>query len=154
MKEIFSFREDESSDLAFCQELSVYDKINYKSKAIVKISLYEDSGTLSKIRFVRSSGISEVDKIIAEDITRWKFDFTTHKIPELYSHFILYPFEKPSNKRASESRTSKNLLNKFCLVHRNMFQGCRDGSSCGIFFDDTPNLLSVWYSGLMLDHAQ
>ena len=88
-EEIFSFREDESSDLAFCQELSVYDKINYKSKAIVKISLYQDSGTLSKIRFIRSSGISEIDKIIAEDITRWRFDFTTRKIPELF-HISFY----------------------------------------------------------------
>ncbi len=90
-EEIFSFKKDESSDLAFCKELSVYDKINYKSKAVVKVSLYEDSGTLSKVRFVHSSGISEVDQLIAEDITRWRFDFLTRKIPKLF-HVSFYIF--------------------------------------------------------------
>ena len=88
---LFVFEEDTSGDLAFKNGLSPYDKIDFRTKAIVKVSLHEDSGTLSRVRFLRSSGISEIDKMVSEELTRWSFDFLTDAIPSPFevSFYIL-----------------------------------------------------------------
>ena len=89
--ELFVLEEDVSGDLVFKNGLSLYDKIDFKTKAIVKVSLHKDSGSLSRVRFLRSSGISEIDKIVSEELTRWSFDFLTNKIPAPFevSFYIL-----------------------------------------------------------------
>ena len=85
---------DPQGDLKFQNEIRHYNKINFKAKARLKIMLHEDTGTLSRIRFVRSSGISELDKIIADDITRWSFSFPNEKIEPTLFEVSYYIFLK------------------------------------------------------------
>lgn len=71
----FSRVSDSDGDLAFASELKKYDKVSLNADAVLKIEFFIDSGKLKSVRFVSPSPISEIDKIIADDITRWKFDF-------------------------------------------------------------------------------
>ncbi|MDH5721379.1 MAG: energy transducer TonB [Spirochaetia bacterium] len=73
--EILEIKNDAEGDHLAAEDLKEYDKVDFFGKAVVKIELYPDTGTLSRVRFLRSSGISELDRIISEDITRWKFSF-------------------------------------------------------------------------------
>jgi len=66
---------DPAGDAFIVQELKKYNKVNYNAKAVIKIELYPDSGLISRVRFKKPTGISELDKIISEDITRWVFEF-------------------------------------------------------------------------------
>ena len=75
LHDIIEIKSDLDGDKMAAEELKEYDKVNFFGKALVKIELYPDTGNLSRVRFLRSSGISELDRIISEDITRWKFSF-------------------------------------------------------------------------------
>ena len=87
--EIIEAKEDFQGDKMAAEELKKYNKVNFYGKALLKIELYPASGALSRVRFLRSSGISELDRIISEDITRWKFSFLVEntkddEIPEQF----------------------------------------------------------------------
>ena len=86
--------EDTAGDISFKNEIKHYNKINFKAKARLKIVLYEDTGTLSRIRFILSSGISELDKMIADDITRWNFKLLNDKIEPILFEVSYYIFLK------------------------------------------------------------
>lgn len=73
----FSRVSDEDGDLAFASELKKYDKVNLNAEAVLRIEFFTESGKLKSVRFISPSPISEIDKIIADDITRWKFEFKT-----------------------------------------------------------------------------
>ena len=67
--------EDIAGNESFSNELKKFDKIDWSSSAKIKLELYPDTGGISRIRFERSSGIGELDKLISDDITRWIFKF-------------------------------------------------------------------------------
>ena len=51
-------------------EVQVVDFMN-----IIKVELYPDSGKISRVRFLRPTGLSEMDKLISEDVSRLSFEF-------------------------------------------------------------------------------
>ncbi len=84
---------DEVGDSLFIEELIKYNKIDYQSHAIINISVYPDTGRIARIRFARSSGVSEIDKLIGDDLTRWKIRLlnqTEGKNKPLNSFMIVY----------------------------------------------------------------
>ncbi len=106
-QDAFYFIKDDSSDFDFCKELAIYDKINFKSKTIIKVSLYKNSGTLAKIRFVRSSGISELDQIISEDMTRWRFKFVNKNILSSFEVAFYILLENQITKEEAKKELKK-----------------------------------------------
>ena len=79
-QEKVSIKDDVATDRELCEELKkTYDKIDYKAQAILKIDLYPDSGTISRVRFLRPTGLSEMDKLISEDVSRLQFEFADEK---------------------------------------------------------------------------
>ena len=85
LNDTIDLTKDPSGDESASKELIPYNKINFKAKVIVRVTIYGKTGTIAKIRFVRSSGISEIDKLISEDITRWKFAFPQGKVePDMF----------------------------------------------------------------------
>jgi len=82
LSDIVEVRADIDGDKRASKELKDFDKVDFFGKALLKIELYPDTSTLSRVRFLRSSGISELDRIISEDITRWKFSFLVENTKE------------------------------------------------------------------------
>ena len=100
--------EDPSGNKAASSDLIPYNKINFKAKVVVKMTIYEDTGTIAKIRFLRSSGISEIDKLISEDVTRWKFEFPKGKIEPNMLEASFYIFLKSTiNKEQAKKELKK-----------------------------------------------
>jgi len=65
---------DVNGQFLFVEDLKKYDMINYTSDAVFSVELYPNNGLIAKIRPLKPSGISELNKVIADDITRLKFD--------------------------------------------------------------------------------
>ena len=87
----FSINDDPETDKELCEELKkTYDKIDYRARAVVKIELYPDSGKISRVRFIRPSGLSEMDKLISEDVSRLQFNFVDENSIEPNSFRISY----------------------------------------------------------------
>ena len=99
--------EDPAGDNSFKDQIKHYNKINFKTKAQLKVTLYADTGRLSQIRFVRSSGISELDKVIADDITRWNFKFPGKKIKPILFEVSYYIFLKNEISREEAEKELK-----------------------------------------------
>ncbi len=74
---------DPVGEKQFTDEIHKYDKIDRFNEAIFKVQLYEDTGTIAKIRPSRPAEISELNKLIADDITRLQFKFSDDKIEPL-----------------------------------------------------------------------
>jgi len=74
---------DPGGEQSFVDELKRYDMVNHFSEAIFSVELYEDSGMISKIRPVKPASVAELNKIIADDITRLQFKFPGKKIQPL-----------------------------------------------------------------------
>ena len=107
-KDTIHLVEDSSGNEASSKELLPYDKINFKTRVIARITIYAESGTIAKIRFVRSSGISEIDKLTSEDITRWRFNFPTGKVEPLTFEITFYIFLKNKiNKEQAKKELKK-----------------------------------------------
>lgn len=67
--------DDISGDEYFQSEIAKHDKIDEARQGIVKVWLYPDSGKIMKVRFIKSTYLRELDKIILDDIQRWSFSF-------------------------------------------------------------------------------
>ena len=74
---------DPSGEEAFAEEIRQFDKIDLFTDAIFSIELFEETGSISRIRPVKPAKISELNKLIADDITRLKFEFPDGKIEPL-----------------------------------------------------------------------
>jgi hypothetical protein len=67
--------DDPSGDDYFKSEIARHDKIDEAREGVVKVWLYPDAGKIMQVRFVKSTYLRELDKIIMEDIQRWNFKF-------------------------------------------------------------------------------
>lgn len=74
-KENIQIKKDPLGDQALSEDLKKYDKVDYYAQGLVWLELYPDSGKISRVRFLQPSGIGELDKVMADDITRWKLEF-------------------------------------------------------------------------------
>lgn len=69
--------EDSVGDKSVSAELKRYDKVNLIAEAVLKLEFHPGSGKLKSVRFVSPSPISELDKLMSDDITRWQFKFAS-----------------------------------------------------------------------------
>ena len=109
--ESLKVEDDVSGNMSFSTDLQKYDKVDYQAQALVRLMLYQDNGKVSRIRFVRSSGISEIDKMIGDDLTRWKFIFLDEKNVAPTEFVIVYQIIL-SNKM-NDKEAVKELLKKY-----------------------------------------
>ena len=95
---------DSAGEDAFTKELSAFDKIDLFSDAIFRVELYEDTGNISRIRPVKPARISEINKLIADDITRLKFQFPGETVAPLvfHIHYGIYLQKKASDQEIRE----------------------------------------------------
>ena len=107
---LIQLEEDLPGNESFAKDLEKYNKVNYKASAVLKLMLYQDSGKVSRIRFLRSSGISEIDKMIGNDLTRWRFIFADPKVISPIEFIITYQILL-SNSLNKEDAV--NLLKKY-----------------------------------------
>ena len=66
---------DDSGRNPMAEEINAYDMIDIFTEAVYKVELFKDSGLIWRIRPVSPANVSEINKIIADDITRLKFSF-------------------------------------------------------------------------------
>ena len=71
---------DMQGDRYICNEICGIDMIDETREGIVSILLYPDSGKVMKVRTKKSTFIMEIDKIITEDMQRWRFTFPQETI--------------------------------------------------------------------------
>jgi len=72
--------ENQEEDQYTCNQLKQLDKIEIERDGVLKVWLYPDSGQIMKVRMVKPTFLLEIDKIISEDIQRWKFLFPNNII--------------------------------------------------------------------------
>lgn len=77
---------DEKGDLEFRKVIDGYNKIQYFAYGVVMLELYPGMGRLKRIRFINPSGVGEIDKLISEDVTRWKYKFPKGYVAPLRFH--------------------------------------------------------------------
>ncbi len=76
--------EDESGDQYFMERMKKMDVVNTAREGEIKVWVYPDSGRLMKIRFVESTYIEEVDRLIMDDIQRWTLKFNRGVYPRQF----------------------------------------------------------------------
>lgn len=79
-QETIRLKEDKSGDAYFQKQLLPFDRIDYFGYLVAKMELYQDSGKISRIRLMRSSGIQQLDELILKDILRFQFQFPQKKV--------------------------------------------------------------------------
>ena len=67
--------EDSGGDRYMTEELKKFDKIDEEREGVIAVWLYPDSGRLMKVRPKKLTYLMEIDKLIVEDIQRWRFQF-------------------------------------------------------------------------------
>jgi len=67
--------EDNGGDQYISSQLKQFDMIDAVREAVFLVQIRPDSGSLSKIRTQRSTSLTEIDKLLTEDIQRWTFKF-------------------------------------------------------------------------------
>ena len=67
--------EDKGGDTYISSELGRFNMIDEVREAVFSVQIRPDNGSLSKIRTQRSTSLTEIDKILTEDIQRWTFKF-------------------------------------------------------------------------------
>ncbi len=77
--------EDSGGDQFFMERLKKYDIVDRETEGMIRIQLYPDSGRLMKVRFLQSTYITEIDKMITDDIQRWSFKFNGPVSPTSFS---------------------------------------------------------------------
>lgn len=99
-----SIKLDEPGNENFSKVLQQFDKIDWASDAVIKVELYPDTGRLSRLRFVRPSGIGELDQMISDDVTRFVFQFKNDVVePRQFTiHYYIMLNNKVSRKQAIE----------------------------------------------------
>jgi hypothetical protein len=81
----FSRVEDTSGDEYFMERLKRMDLVDAAREGEVRVWVYPDSGRLMKIRFVESSYIEEIDKLIIDDVQRWTLRFSRGIYPRNFT---------------------------------------------------------------------
>jgi len=71
---------DPGGERSFTEDIGKYDMVDLFVTAIFSVEIYPDSGKLAKIRPVRPAKVSELNKLIAEDITRLRFKFPGKRV--------------------------------------------------------------------------
>jgi len=94
--------EDTSGKKPMSEDIRPYDMVDLFSEAVYKVELFKDSGLISHIRPVKPSRISELNKIIIDDITRLKFKFKNPDTPEPASFKIHYGVQLLKKKSREE----------------------------------------------------
>jgi len=98
-----AIKTDPSGEKSFVTELQRYDMVNHFSEAIFSVELYEDSGVIAKIRPIKPASVAELNKIIADDITRLQFEFPGEKITPV-KFYIRYGILLQKKLSAEERR--------------------------------------------------
>lgn len=110
-KEKIQLKEDESANQetqAILQK--TFDKINYTARAIISIELYPDSGSISRIRFTRPTGIQELDKVVSEDASRLIFEFPNKVIdPIRFEIHYMIVLKKRINRKEAFKLLKKHV---------------------------------------------
>jgi len=86
------------------EEIKAYDMVDIFTEAVYKVELFKESGLISKIRPIRPAHISEINKMIADDISRFKFKFKNENITEPLSFKIRYGIQLQKKKTKDEIR--------------------------------------------------
>jgi len=72
--------EDKGGDKYMSDELGKFNMIDEVREAVFFIQIRPDNGSLSKIRTQRSTAITEIDKVLTEDIQRWAYKFPQRRV--------------------------------------------------------------------------
>ena len=67
--------EDKGGDKYISSQLEQFNMVDAVRDAVLSVRLRPDSGSLSQVRTQRSTAITEIDKLLYEDIQRWTFKF-------------------------------------------------------------------------------
>jgi len=84
------------------EDVKAYDLVEVFTEAVYKVELFKDSGLISHIRPVKPSHISEINKIIADDISRFKFIFKDNDKIEPLNFKIRYGVHLQKKKSKDE----------------------------------------------------
>ncbi|MFW5808588.1 MAG: hypothetical protein ACOCWH_06015 [Spirochaetota bacterium] len=85
---------DESGDQYFMERLNKMNVINAAREGEIRVWVYPDSGRLMKVRFMESTYIEEVDKLIIDDIQRWTLDYKRGVYPLKFNVRYLVVLQK------------------------------------------------------------
>lgn len=66
---------NESGNKIFQKEVFLYNKIDYTAESLLQVQFYKGTGKIAKVRFLKTSGVSELDSLILDDLTRWKINY-------------------------------------------------------------------------------
>ncbi|MBN2434889.1 MAG: hypothetical protein JXK07_06440 [Spirochaetes bacterium] len=80
-----SRQEDTSGDSYFMERMKKLDVVNEKREGLIRVWVYPDSGRLMKVRFLESTYIQEIDKLIIDDIQRWTFQYNRGISPLVFT---------------------------------------------------------------------
>lgn len=94
--------DDVSGRNAMSEEISQYDMVDMFTIAIYKVTINKESGSLSHIRPVRPSKVSEINKLIIDDITRIKFKLKESESIEDVSLTVRYGIKLHKKKSREE----------------------------------------------------
>jgi len=95
---------DTSGRNSMGDEIKPYDMVDLFTEGVYKIELFKESGQISKIRPIKPAHISEINKLIADDITRLKFKFVDSEKPEPLTFKIRYGVQLRKKKSQDEIR--------------------------------------------------
>jgi hypothetical protein len=93
---------DTSGRNPMAEEIKAYDMVELFTEGVYKVELYKESGLIAHIRPVKPAHISEINKIIADDITRFKFKFKDPDKPEPLTFKIRYGIRLQKKKTQEE----------------------------------------------------
>ena len=93
---------DDSGRNPMAEEINAYDMIDIFTEAVYKVELFKDSGLIWRIRPVSPANVSEINKIIADDITRLKFSFKNKDKIEPLTFKIRYGVRLQKKKSKEE----------------------------------------------------
>lgn len=96
-KETIQLKEDKRGDKYFQEQLQPFNKIDYFGYVVAKVELYQDSGKISRVRPIRSSGIQQIDQMVLEDILRFQFVFPQKKVTP-YIFYLDYAIQLSKEK--------------------------------------------------------
>ncbi|MDR3237954.1 MAG: hypothetical protein LBT84_05575 [Spirochaetia bacterium] len=72
--------EDKGGDKYISSEIEQFNMIDEVCEAVFSIQLYPDSGKLSKIRTQKTTSLTEIDKLLIDDVQRWTFKFPLKRV--------------------------------------------------------------------------
>ncbi len=80
--------EDTAGDDGLLEQIKRYDIVEMAAEGEILVELYPDSGSFYRLRQIRPSEIVEIDKLMAQDITRYRFTFPKKTIMPSRFHII------------------------------------------------------------------